>query len=117
MERAILRVLAAEVQRRHCPGCEGSLARADVSAHFSGRDQARLQFRCHACGFEGGGEIELTQSIYHEAARTARAEDRLLAALEPISADDILAVHERLGAWNGAVTQLLGRAEPTSQPG
>ena len=60
----------------------------------------------------GGGEIELTAEIYDEAARTARLEERDSLLSEPISADEILQVHELLSRWNSGLAQLL---EP--QPG
>jgi hypothetical protein len=112
VDQVILRVLAAEVQRRKCPGCSNSLRQADISAHFSGTDKVQLHFRCKFCVFEGGGEIELTAEIYDEAARTARLEERESLLSEPISADEILHVHELLSGWNSGLAQLL---EP--QPG
>ncbi len=113
MDQVILRVLAAEVQRRKCPGCGNSLRQADISAHFSGADKVQLHFRCRFCVFEGGGEIELTPEIYEEAARTAHSEEREGVVTEPISADEILHVHEVLGHWNRGLVDLLTRQEPS----
>jgi hypothetical protein len=86
VDQVILRVLAAEVQRRRCPGCNKPLRQADISAHFSGVDKVQLHFRCRFCVFEGGGEIELTPEIYEEAARNGPAEAGADLASEPISA-------------------------------
>ncbi len=113
VDQVILRVLAAEVQRRKCPGCSNSLRQADISAHFSGADKVQLHFRCRFCVFEGGGEIELTPEIYDEAARTARAEERDGVVAELISADEILLVHEVLARWNSGLVDLLTRQEPS----
>ena len=107
MDQVILRVLAAEVQRRKCPGCSNSLRQADISAHFSGVDKVQLHFRCRFCVFEGGGEIELTPEIYDEASRTARSEEQETMLTEPISADEILNVHEVLSGWNAGFADLL----------
>jgi hypothetical protein len=112
VDQAILRVLAAEVQRRKCPGCGNPLRQADISAHFSGPDKVQLHFRCRFCVFEGGGEFELTPEIYEEASRTARQQRRREIVSEPISADEILLVHERLAGWESGFSELL-----THQPG
>lgn len=107
MDQVILRVLAAEVQRRKCPGCSNSLRQADISAHLSGKDKVQLHFRCRFCVFEGGGEIELTAEIYDEASRTAWQEERENLLSEPISADEILHVHELLSVWSSGSSALL----------
>lgn len=112
MDQVILRVLASEVQRRKCPGCSNSLRQADISAHFSGSDKVQLHFRCRFCVFEGGGEIELTPEIYEEAARSAKQEERMVLLAEPISADELLHVHELLDSWGGDFASLLGRTDP-----
>jgi len=111
VDQVILRVLASEVQRRRCPGCGNSLRQADISAHFSGADKVQLHFRCRFCVFEGGGEIELTAEIYEEAARNARQDEREELMAEPITADELLFVHELLDGWTGNVVHLLARAE------
>ena len=115
MDQVILRVLAAEVQRRRCPGCNKPLRQADISAHFSSADKVQLHFRCRYCVFEGGGEIELTPEIYEEAARTARRDQRSVHLAEPISADEMLHVHELLDDWRGGFQDLLTSAEPQIQ--
>jgi hypothetical protein len=107
VDQVILRVLAAEVQRRRCPGCNKPLRQADISAHFSGVDKVQLHFRCRFCVFEGGGEIELTPEIYEEAARNGPTESVEEPAGEPISADEMLQVHELLGSWSGGFGDLL----------
>ncbi len=112
MDQVILRVLASEVQRRKCPGCSNSLRQADISAHFSSTDQVQLHFRCRFCVFEGGGQIELTPEIYEEAARSARQEERAELLAEPITADELLHVHELLDDWTGDFGHLLVRPEP-----
>ena len=115
VDQVILRVLASEVQRRKCPGCNNPLRQADISAHFAGADKVELHFRCRFCVFEGGGEIELTPEIYEEAARTARRDERTQLLAEPISADEMLHVHELLDGWRGGVEDLLASAEPQPQ--
>jgi hypothetical protein len=116
VDQVILRVLAAEVQRRRCPGCNKPLRQADISAHFSGVDKVQLHFRCRFCVFEGGGEIELTPEIYEEAARNGPAEAGADLASEPISADEMLQVHELLRSWSGGFADLLApQAETTPQ--
>lgn len=112
MDQVILRVLASEVQRRKCPGCTNPLRQADISAHFSGADKVALHFRCRFCAFEGGGEIELTAEIYEEAARSARQEERIELMTEPISADEMLRVHELLDDWGSDFSSLLTRRDP-----
>ena len=112
MDQVILRVLAAEVQRRKCPGCSNSLRQADISAHFSGADKVQLHFRCRFCVFEGGGEIELTPEIYEEAARSAKQEERMELLAEPITADELLLVHELLDGWTGDFGSLIARPDP-----
>lgn len=107
MDQVVLRVLSAEVQRRKCPGCGNSLRQAAISAQFSGRDKVQLHFRCRYCVFEGGGEIELTPELYKEAAKTAGTEERVSWLADPISADEMLTVHELLEAWNGNMVELL----------
>ena len=116
MDQVILRVLAAEVQRRRCPGCNKPLRQADISAHFSGVDKVQLHFRCRFCVFEGGGEIELTPEIYEEAARNTAADPAEEPASEPISADEMLQVHELLHSWSSGFSDLLApRAETKPQ--
>lgn len=115
MDQVILRVLAAEVQRRKCPGCNNPLRQANISAHFSATDKVQLHFRCRFCVFEGGGEIELTPEIYEEAARCSRREDRGSSFAEPISADEMLHVHEMLSDWEGDFAELFTSAEPQPQ--
>lgn len=107
MDQVVLRVLSAEVQRRKCPGCGNSLRQAAISAQFCGRDKVQLHFRCRYCVFEGGGEIELTAELYREAARTAGQEERVTWMADPISADEMLTVHEVLEGWNAGFTELL----------
>lgn len=107
VEQVILRVLAAEVQRRKCPGCVRSLEQADISAHFSSEQLVKIHFRCRYCVFEGGGEIEITPEIYDEAARSAAADERLEQVATPITADELLVVHEALDAWVGDIAELL----------
>ena len=115
VDQVILRVLAAEVQRRRCPGCNKPLRQADISAHFSGVDKVQLHFRCRFCVFEGGGEIELTPEIYEEAARNAPADVAEDDVPEPISADEMLQVHELLAGWTGGFGDLL-TPRPEPQP-
>jgi hypothetical protein len=115
VDQVILRVLAAEVQRRRCPGCNKPLRQADISAHFSGVDKVQLHFRCRFCVFEGGGEIELTPEIYEEAARNAPSEVAEDGVAEPISADEMLQVHELLAGWTGGVGDLF-TPRPERQP-
>jgi hypothetical protein len=115
VDQVILRVLAAEVQRRRCPGCNKPLRQADISAHFSGVDKVQLHFRCRFCVFEGGGEIELTPEIYEDAARNAPSEVAEDGVVEPISADEMLHVHELLAGWTGGVGDLL-MPRPERQP-
>src|SRR5215472_10157618 len=110
MDQVVLRVLSAEVQRRKCPGCGNSLRQAAISAQFAGRDKVQLHFRCRYCVFEGGGEIELTAELYKEAARTAGVEERVTWLSDPISADELLTVHELLAGWNGDVVELIAPA-------
>jgi hypothetical protein len=107
MDRVVLRVLSSEVQRRKCPGCGNSLRQAAISAEFVDRDKVQLHFRCRYCVFEGGGEIELTPELYREAARSAGVEERGGWLAEPITADEMITVHELLAGWNGGVTDLL----------
>ena len=115
VDQVILRVLAAEVQRRRCPGCNKPLRQADISAHFSGVDKVQLHFRCRFCVFEGGGEIELTPEIYEEAARNSVTETHEEIVAEPISADEMLHVHELLVSWKGGFSDLLS-PRPERQP-
>jgi hypothetical protein len=114
MDQAILRALAAEVQSRKCPGCGNSLRQADISAHFAGKDKVQLHFKCRFCVFEGGGEIELTPEIYKEAAETVVPEGREHEFLDPISADEILTVHEMLAAWRSGLQELIAARQPES---
>lgn len=107
MDQVVLRVLSAEVQRRKCPGCGNSLRQAAISAQFIGQDKVQLHFRCRYCVFEGGGEIELTAELYKEAARTAGVEERVSWTADPISADEMITVHEVLTGWSGGVADLL----------
>lgn len=107
MDQVVLKVLSAEVQRRKCPGCGNSLRQAAISAQFCGSDKVQLHFRCRYCVFEGGGEIELTAELYKEAARTAGVEERDVWMTDPISADEMIAVHEMLADWNGSFVELL----------
>ncbi|MGH7904257.1 MAG: hypothetical protein ACREPA_09055 [Candidatus Dormibacteraceae bacterium] len=105
MDEVIIRVLTAEVRRRRCPGCGHPLREADVSAGFAGVDKVRLRFRCQACVFEGGGEIELTPEIYREPAQIGPAAEPCCA--DPISADELISVHEILSTWNSGMADLL----------
>jgi|SRR5579859_6446342 len=116
MDQVILKVLAAEVQRRRCPGCGSSLRQAEVDAGFSGHDKVQLHFRCRNCIFEGGGEIELTPEIYREAAMTQNAGGHPKTAerrsdprpsAPPIAADEIILVHEILAGWNSDLLSLI----------
>jgi hypothetical protein len=108
MDRAILHVLSTEVRNRRCPGCGASLRHADVAARFSARQKVTLHFRCRHCVFEGGGEIELTDQMYEEANQSPSL-DRPQRELDPISADEMLAVHEQLAGWSGGLAQLVDR--------
>ena len=122
VDQVILRVLAAEVQRRKCPGCSNSLRQADISAHFSGADKVQLHFRCRFCSFEGGGQFELTPEMYREAAEIATSEGEelllpeplLVPEIDPITGDDLIAVHEILNGWSGGFSQLLEKATAQS---
>jgi hypothetical protein len=112
MDQVILKVLAAEVQRRRCPGCGVSLRQAEVDAGFSGHDKVQLHFRCRNCIFEGGGEIELTPEIYREAAlsegsHATRHPVTVGRAASPIEADEVLAVHEIMRGWTSDLRSLL----------
>jgi len=117
----VLRVLRAEVRRRKCPGCGNSLRRADIEASFRGDNSIQLHFRCRFCSFEGGGEFELTPEMCREAAQIAStdggepavraAEPVLVGVLDPITGDDLIAVHQILDGWSGGFEQLL---EPQS---
>ena len=118
MEQVVLRVLRAEVRRRKCPGCGNSLRRADIEASFRNDNSIQLHFRCRFCSFEGGGEFELTPEMSREAAEIATADgeeavfSELAAApdLDPITADDLISVHEILAGWSGGFSQLLERS-------
>ena len=118
MEQVVLRVLRAEVRRRKCPGCGNSLRRADIEASFRNDNSIQLHFRCRFCSFEGGGEFELTPEMSREAAEIATADGEeavfpeLSAApdLDPITADDLISVHEILRGWSGDFSQLLERS-------
>ena len=107
MDQVVLRVLSAEVQRRKCPGCGNSLRQAAISAQYIAQDKVQLHFRCRYCVFEGGGEIELTADLYREAARTAGMEERGTWIADPISADEMITVHEVLVGWTGGLKELL----------
>ena len=121
MEQVVLRVLRAEVRRRKCPGCGNSLRRADIEASFRGDNSIQLHFRCRFCSFEGGGEFELTPEMCREAAQIASVdggepavpapEPVLAGVLDPITGDDLIAVHQILDGWTGGFEQLL---EPQS---
>ena len=118
MEQVVLRVLRAEVRRRKCPGCSNSLRRADIEASFRNDNSIQLHFRCRFCSFEGGGEFELTPEMSREAAEIATADGEevvfpeLAAApvFDPITADDLISVHEILDGWSGDLSQLLERS-------
>jgi len=118
MEQVVLRVLRAEVRRRKCPGCGNSLRRADIEASFRNDNSIQLHFRCRFCSFEGGGEFELTPEMCREAAQiaTSEGEELLLPEaigqpeVDPITADDLITVHEVLAGWSGGFQQLLERS-------
>jgi len=118
MEQVVLRVLRAEVRRRKCPGCGNSLRRADIEASFRNDSSIQLHFRCRFCSFEGGGEFELTPEMCREAAQIAGADGEesllpepvTLPELDPITADDLITVHEALAGWSGGFSQLLERS-------
>jgi hypothetical protein len=107
MDQVILQVLAAEVQRRKCPGCGNSLRQADVTATYSAADKVQLHFRCSFCIFEGGGEIELTPEIYQEAAESAGGAPRPGPYRDPITADEMIWLHEILAGWNSGFAELI----------
>jgi hypothetical protein len=119
MEQVVLRVLRAEVRRRKCPGCGNSLRRADIEASFRNDNSIQLHFRCRFCSFEGGGEFELTPEMSREAEQIATAdggepalpEPVLADVIDPITSDDLIAVHQILSEWSGGFNQLL---EPSS---
>jgi hypothetical protein len=120
VEQVVLRVLRAEVRRRKCPGCGNSLRRADIEASFRSDNSIQLHFRCRFCSFEGGGEFELTPEMCREAAQIATADggepalpEPVVAAElpDPITGDELIAVHQILSEWSGGFAQLL---EPTS---
>jgi hypothetical protein len=116
VDHSILRALAAEVHRRRCPGCGRSLREAEISAHFSTRDRVHLSFRCGRCSFEGGGEIALTAEMRAEAAAAEAPPAQVTGrAADPITADEIISVHEILAGWSGDFTALL-EAEPDLKP-
>ena len=117
MDQAILRALAAEVQSRKCPGCGNSLRHADISAHFAGKDKVQLHFRCRFCVFQGGGEIELTPEIYKEAAQIPVPEERDHEFRDPITADEVLAVHEQLASWRYGLLELVASRQPEPPAG
>ena len=118
MEQVVLRVLRAEVRRRKCPGCGNSLRRADIEASFRNDNSIQLHFRCRFCSFEGGGEFELTPEMSREAAEiaTSDGEEALFPELaaatgfDPITGDDLIAVHEILNSWSGDFSQLFERS-------
>ena len=118
MEQVVLRVLRAEVRRRKCPGCGNSLRRADIEASFRNDSNIQLHFRCRFCSFEGGGQFELTPEMCQEAAQiaTAEGEEILLPEpvtvpeFDPITGDDLIAVHEILNGWSGDFGQLLAKS-------
>ncbi|SRR5258707_5466753 len=122
MEQVVLRVLRAEVRRRKCPGCGNSLRRADIEASFRSDNSIQLHFRCRFCSFEGGGQFELTPEMCREAAQlaTGEGEELLLPEpvkvpdLDPITGDELIAVHEILHRWNGDVGRLLERSSVKS---
>jgi hypothetical protein len=117
VEQVVLRVLRAEVRRRKCPGCGNSLRRADIEASFRNDNSIQLHFRCRFCSFEGGGEFELTPEMCREAAQIATAdggepalpepETVLIDVLDPITGDELIAVHQILCDWSGDFSQLL----------
>jgi hypothetical protein len=115
MEQVVLRVLRAEVRRRKCPGCGNSLRRADIEASFRSDNSIQLHFRCRFCSFEGGGEFELTPEMCREAAQLATAdggeplfvEVPPVAVADPITGDELIAVHQALAEWSGDFGQLL----------
>ena len=109
MDASLLRVLSAEVRGRRCPGCGSSLRSAEVSARYSARDTVTLHFRCGLCVFEGGGEIEVTPDMYREAAHSAVLDAAGDPGSEPISADEILLLHEALRDWSGGLQGLITR--------
>jgi hypothetical protein len=123
MEQVVLRVLRAEVRRRKCPGCGNSLRRADIEASFRNDKSIQLHFRCRFCSFEGGGEFELTPEMCVEAAEIATAEGEevlipepvAVSDLDPITADDLIAVHEILNGWSGDFGKLLEKSSVKSQ--
>lgn len=110
-------MLRAEVRRRKCPGCSNSLRRADIEASFRKDNSIQLHFRCRFCSFEGGGEFELTAEMCREAAQLATADGGEPLLLEPeamtatvpdpITGDELIAVHQLLAEWSGGFTQLL----------
>ena len=113
----MLRVLRAEVRRRKCPGCGNSLRRADIEASFRNDNNIQLHFRCRFCSFEGGGQFELTPEMCREAAQIATAdggepalpepETVTVGVLDPITGDELIAVHQILSDWSGDFSQLL----------
>jgi hypothetical protein len=122
MEQVVLRVLRAEVRRRKCPGCGNSLRRADIEASFRNDNNIQLHFRCRFCSFEGGGQFELTPEMCREAAQIATSEGEELLLPQhipapepdPITGDDLIAVHEILNSWSGDFSQLLEKSSVQS---
>ena len=117
MDQAILRALAAEVQFSRVRLSACSLRQAAISAQYVSQDKVQLHFRCRYCVFEGGGEIELTAEIYKEAAEMPPPEERDHDFRDPITADEVLAVHEQLSAWRHGLLELVAsrQAEPPAR--
>jgi hypothetical protein len=112
MDQTVLRVLAQEVQRRKCPNCGNPLRSASISTAFLAADRVGLHFRCAHCVFEGGGEIELTAEIYKEAAENPVPEQHERPTLDPITADEVLSVHELLSSWRLGLQELIASPQP-----
>jgi hypothetical protein len=85
-----------------CTVCEAHVAADQLRLLAQRDDLLFLEVHCPACGSTGLGFVTAGASL-PEADR--------LAGGSPMSADDVLDMHELLGAWTGDLRTLVGRAD------
>jgi len=85
-----------------CTVCEAHVAPGHLRLLAQRDDLLFLEVHCPACGSTGLGFVT-EEAPMPEADR--------LAGGAPMSADDVLDMHELLGAWTGDLRTLVGRTD------
>lgn len=96
------------VRKRECPSCQRSFDAAVVNVQREPERPDLIRVTCvcttAGCSYKKVATVELTDELVNEAKARHKPQRR---RVEPIDADEVIAVHEFMQGWEGPLSDLI----------